>query len=77
MASTTESCTAYMLQWMCSRMELRTHLCMHRAVALAFKAQLVEFVPTATHDVDVDILVTADETTACSARGRQAIAGQL
>ena len=58
-------------------MELRTHFCVYRAVALAFKAQLVECVPTATHDIDVDILVTADETTACSARGRQAVAGQL
>ena len=50
---------------------------MHFAVALAFKAQLVECVPTATHDIDVDILVTADDTTACSARGRQAVAGQI
>ena len=49
-------------------------LCDSFAVALAFQAQLVESVPTAPHDIDIDILVTATETEACSARGEQAIA---
>lgn len=40
------------------------------AVALAFRAQLVAFVPTTLHDIDVDILVTADGMTACSSRGK-------
>lgn len=39
------------------------------AVALAFDAQMVPFVPTARHDVNVDILVTAQELLACSSRG--------
>ena len=39
------------------------------AVALAFDAQMVPFVPTAPHDVNVDILVTAQELLACSPRG--------
>lgn len=39
------------------------------AVALAFGAQMVPFVPTAPHDVNVDILVTAQELLACSPRG--------
>ncbi|KAL3136664.1 hypothetical protein ABBQ38_005905 [Trebouxia sp. C0009 RCD-2024] len=38
-------------------------------VALAFDAQMVPFVPTARHDVNVDILVTAQELLACSSRG--------
>ena len=29
------------------------------AVALAFEAQMVDTVPTAAHDIDVDILITA------------------
>lgn len=39
------------------------------AVALAFGAQMVPSVPTAPHDVNVDILVTAQELLACSPRG--------
>lgn len=39
------------------------------AVALAFGAQMVSSVPTAPHDVNVDILVTAQEFLACSPRG--------
>lgn len=50
-------------------------VCKCHAVALAFRAQLVESVPTAAHDINVDILVTADETKACSQRGQQAMSG--
>jgi 5-formyltetrahydrofolate cyclo-ligase len=40
-------------------------------VALAFRAQLVESVPTAPCDRDVDIIVTADREILCSERARQ------
>ena len=53
---------------------VKKSLCDSFAVALAFQAQLAECVPTAPHDIDVDILVTATETKACSARGEQAMA---
>ena len=44
------------------------------AVALAFDAQMVSFVPTAPHDANVDILVTAQELLACSPRGHTVLA---
>ena len=43
------------------------------AVALAFGAQMVPSVPTAPHDVNVDILVTAQELLACSPRGEAVV----
>ena len=44
------------------------------AVALAFEAQMVPRVPTASHDIDVDILATAQNLYACSSRGKAAMA---
>ena len=43
------------------------------AVALAFGAQMVSSVPTAPHDVNVDVLVTAREMFACSPRGEAVV----
>lgn len=43
------------------------------AVALAFEAQLVQSVPTAPHDIDVDILATAKGFLACSTSGEEAL----
>lgn len=42
-------------------------------VALAFEAQLVHSVPTAPHDIDVDILATAERFMACSTSGEKAL----
>ncbi|KAL0018622.1 hypothetical protein WJX79_002051 [Trebouxia sp. C0005] len=42
-------------------------------VALAFEAQLVHSVPTAPHDIDVDILATAKGFLACSTLGEEAL----
>ena len=43
------------------------------AVALAFEAQMVDTVPTAAHDIDVDILITANNVFGCSSRGHSAL----
>jgi len=43
------------------------------AVALALEAQLVQSVPTAPHDIDVDILATAKGFVACSTSGKEAL----
>lgn len=43
------------------------------AVALAFGAQMVSSVPTAPHDVNVDILITAQEVLACSPCGEAVV----
>lgn len=43
------------------------------AVALAFEAQLVDSVPIAPHDIDVDILATAKGFLACSTSGEEAL----
>jgi len=43
------------------------------AVALAFRAQMVDEVPMAENDRGVDIIVTADGAHAVSARGTAAI----
>ena len=43
------------------------------AVALAFRAQMVEEVPIAENDRGVDIIVTADGPTAVSASGAAAL----
>ena len=40
-------------------------------MALAFRAQLVEAVPVAASDRDVDIIVSADREILCSERARQ------
>lgn len=42
-------------------------------VALAFEAQMVDTVPTAAHDIDVDILITASNVFGCSSRGHSAL----
>lgn len=44
------------------------------AVALAFEAQMVPGVPTAPHDANVDVLITAQELLPCSARGERVVA---
>ncbi len=43
------------------------------AVALAFRAQMVEEVPMAENDRGVDVIVTADGLTAVSAAGVTAV----
>ena len=43
------------------------------AVALAFETQLVESVPTAPHDIDVDIVISAESVLACSKFGQHAL----
>lgn len=44
------------------------------AVALAFEAQMVSAVPTASHDANVDVLITAQELLPCSRRGESVVA---
>ena len=43
------------------------------AVALAFRAQMVEEVPVGENDRNVDLIVTADGTIAASAKGAAAM----
>ena len=52
---------------------LSRHSLCRLAVALAFRAQLVESVPTAPNDRGVDIVVTADREILCSMRARQRV----
>ena len=44
------------------------------AVALAFEAQMVSGVPTAPHDANVDVLITARELLPCSLHGERVVA---
>ncbi len=58
---------------MCVCMPLQGRTLSAVAVALAFEAQMVQSVPTAPHDLDVDVVVTATNVFACSVCGQRAL----
>lgn len=63
------SAPSELLQFECFTEQLKS--CVLAAVALAFKAQIVDSVPMTEHDRPVDVLVMADGVHRVSERGQE------